>query len=47
MWLIGLFLALGVVLGPLGAQAQPSGKVWRIGMLETTSPSRCCYGPIR
>src|SRR5215471_12061786 len=39
MWLIGLFLALGVVLGPLGAQAQPSGKVWRIGMLETTSPT--------
>ena len=39
MWLIGLFLALGVVLGPLGAEAQPSGKVWRIGLLETTSPT--------
>jgi len=46
MWLIGLFLAFGVVLGPLGAQAPPSGRVWRIGLLET-SPSRCCYGPIR
>jgi len=40
MRLIGLFLALRLVLWPLVAEAQPpAGKVWRIGLLETTSPA--------
>src|SRR5262249_3337283 len=39
MWLIGLFLALHVGVGLLSAEAQAPGKVWRIGLLETTSPA--------
>ena len=35
MRLIGLavVLALGLVLAPLAVEAQPAGKVWRIGVL--------------
>jgi len=39
MWLIGLFLALHAGVGLLSAEAQAPGKVWRIGLLETTSPA--------
>src|SRR5262244_816169 len=39
MRLIGLFLAFRLVLVPLIAEAQAPGKVWRIGLLETTSPA--------
>jgi len=35
MRLIGLVLALGLVLAPLAVEAQPAGKVWRIGVLST------------
>jgi putative ABC transport system substrate-binding protein len=31
---IRLVLALGLTLAPLAAQAQPAGKVWRVGVLE-------------
>jgi putative ABC transport system substrate-binding protein len=30
-------LALGILAAPLAAGAQPAGKVYRIGVLETTS----------
>jgi hypothetical protein len=32
-----VMLALGILLAPLAAAAQPAGKVYRIGVLETTS----------
>jgi putative ABC transport system substrate-binding protein len=35
MRLVGLVLALGLVLAPLAVEAQPAGKVWRIGVLST------------
>jgi len=35
MRLIGLVLALGLVLAPFAVEAQPAGKVWRIGVLST------------
>ncbi len=34
---IALALALGLVFAPLSAEAQQSGKVWRIGMLLAAS----------
>ena len=41
MRLIGfaVILAVSLVLAPLGAGAQQTGKVYRIGVLETTSPA--------
>jgi putative tryptophan/tyrosine transport system substrate-binding protein len=32
-------ITLGVLAAPLAAEAQPAGKVWRIGMLSSGSPS--------
>src|SRR3989442_14321437 len=37
MRVIGLVLALSLALAPLAAEAQQAGKIYRIGMLETTS----------
>jgi len=37
MRLIGLVLALSLALAPLAAEAQPAGKVWRIGLLILVS----------
>ena len=41
MRLIGLavILTLSLTLAPLAAEAQQTGKVYRIGVLETTSPA--------
>ena len=36
---LAVVLALSVGLAPLTAEAQPPGKVWPIGMLETTAPA--------
>src|SRR5213593_1390717 len=40
MRLIGLavILAVGLTLAPLAVEAQPAGKGWRIGILQTSSP---------
>ena len=40
-WTVGLIatLALALLVAPLAAAAQPTGKVWRIGVLHTSSPS--------
>jgi putative tryptophan/tyrosine transport system substrate-binding protein len=35
---IGLLVALALLVAPLAAEAQPSGKVYRIGYLGTTPP---------
>ena len=35
---LSLLVALALVLAPLVGEAQPAGKVWRIGFLGTTSP---------
>jgi putative ABC transport system substrate-binding protein len=32
-------IAGGLLAAPLAAEAQQTGKVWRIGLLETTAPS--------
>jgi len=45
MRLIGLVLALGLVLAPLVAEAQPPGKVPRIGLLSPASPSDAGRNP--
>jgi len=37
MRLIGLVLALGLTLAPLAAEAQPAGKVHRVGVLSSGS----------
>ena len=37
MRMIALVFALSLFLAPLPAEAQPAGKVYRIGMLETRS----------
>src|SRR5262245_1577840 len=34
---LAVVLALSLVLGPLAAEAQPAGKVWRIGILQTSA----------
>src|SRR5712691_5386197 len=39
MRLIGLAVVLSLVLAPLSAEAQQTGKVYRIGVLETSSPA--------
>jgi putative ABC transport system substrate-binding protein len=36
-------LAGGIVVAPLAAEAQPAGKVWRIGFLTTPSPTAAAY----
>ena len=35
---LALILALGLLAAPLAAEAQPAGKVWRIGVLWSDSP---------
>ena len=43
MRLIGLVLALSLTLAPLAAEAQPAGKVYRIGFLGGASASAHGY----
>ncbi|MGH7395348.1 MAG: ABC transporter substrate binding protein, partial [Candidatus Methylomirabilales bacterium] len=38
-------LALGLLIAPLGAEAQPAGKVYRVGFVFTTAPVSEMIGP--
>ena len=38
-------LAFGILLAPLAADAQPAGKVYRVGLILTTSPVSEMAGP--
>ena len=38
-------LALAILLGPLAAEAQQAGKVYRVGLVVTTSPVSEMAGP--
>jgi len=45
MRLIGVVLALGLTLAPLAAEAQQTGKTYRVGLIFSTSPVSEMAGP--